>query len=239
VRKHEALYLAGADAVTLDCRKVATLRFSGHGAPLSATIYNKVLEIRQKSGKTWFYDLWARNGWDGESPVWRVEFRFKREFLGNLEHPIDDPYDLLDRFRSLWSYAAGQASHSSEEEHELDGWLRYVIPSAADTNRSRWAVHPVWVLVQQAFIEPESEGLGPVVRERKRQRNLEQGLAATVGYLTTLTAWLGGQYAAPDADLSLMLRWLYEAGLEYLEDKQLDFQAEVRKKQARFGLMIA
>src|SRR6266496_1016026 len=86
VRKNEAIY--GADSVALDCHRVSTLAFSQHKAPISCSIYNKTLEIKQKSGKTWFYDLWHKGVeglhggvWDGESDVWRVEFRFKREFL--------------------------------------------------------------------------------------------------------------------------------------------------------------
>jgi len=55
------------------------------------------LEIKQKPGKTWFYDLWRKGvegvhggTWDGESDVWRVEFRFKWVFLHNLTTPIED-----------------------------------------------------------------------------------------------------------------------------------------------------
>src|SRR5438128_970678 len=76
VRKHDSIYSQGVDAIALDSRRVSTLRFSSHGSPISCTIYDKTLEIRQKSHKTFFYDLWrkARNGkpgWDGESDVWR------------------------------------------------------------------------------------------------------------------------------------------------------------------------
>src|SRR5205807_9517086 len=113
VRKNEAIY--GADSVALDCHRVSTLAFSQHKAPLSCSIYNKTLEIKQKSGKTWFYDLWRKGVeglhggmWDDESDVWRIEFRFKREFLRNLKAPIEDAYDLLEQFRHLWEYAAGR-----------------------------------------------------------------------------------------------------------------------------------
>src|SRR5258708_36624528 len=77
VRKNDTIYSASVDGVSLDCHKVSTLRFSSHGSPLSCTIYNKSLEIKQKSGKTWFYDLWCKGvdrvhggTWDGESQVW-------------------------------------------------------------------------------------------------------------------------------------------------------------------------
>jgi hypothetical protein len=77
--------LIGADFVMLRGRRLATLEFGMHRSPLSCSIYNKTLEIRQKSHKIWFYDLWQKHGWDGESEVWRVEFRFKGEFLHEVK----------------------------------------------------------------------------------------------------------------------------------------------------------
>lgn len=115
-----------------------------------------------------------------------------------------------------------------------DGWLRYVLPTE-DSNRSRWPVHPAWAVVQGAFAdEPESD-LGPLVRKRIRERNIERGIASTIGYMSTLAAWLGGDYSSPDTDVSLMLHWLAEVGPEYLESKSRDFVQEVRKKQKRYG----
>ncbi len=240
VRKNDTIYSPGVDGVSLDYHKVSTLRFSSHGSLLSCTIYNKTLEIKQKSGKTWFYDLWRKGvegvqggSWDGESDVWRVEFRFKRAFLHNLTTPIEDAYDLLGQFTSLWNYAAGRLAGG--DDGLPDGWLRYVLPSEDDTNRSRWSVHPAWVVVQAAFTDDLENGLGPVVRQRIRERNLERGVASTIGYVSTLAAWLGGEYVTPDADASLTLRWLYDAGMEYLNDKGRDFLKEVRKKQKRYA----
>lgn len=240
VRKNDAIYSQGVDGVLLDCyriqdeqqacRRISTLRFSSHGSPLSCTIYNKTLEIKQKSGKTWFYDLWRPRGWDGMAQVWRVEFRFRREFLHQVR--IEWAYDLLDEMQRLWEYAAGHVG--GDDDGLPDGWLRYVLPTE-DTNRSRWPVHPAWVVVQGAFIEEVDPGLGPLVRRRIREKNVERGIAATIGYISTLAAWLGGEYVNQDADVSLMLHWLSEAGPEYLESKQRDFLLEVRKKQKRYG----
>src|SRR5947209_11416596 len=137
VRKNEAFY--GAASVALDYHRVSTLAFSKHRSPISCSIYNKTLEITQKSQKTWFYDLWCRNGWDNTSDVWRVEFRFKREFLHQVG--IEWAYDLLDEMQRLWEYAAGHCAGG--EDGLSDGWLRYVLPNE-DSNRSRWPVHPVW-----------------------------------------------------------------------------------------------
>jgi hypothetical protein len=229
VRKNEAVY--GADTVAADYRRVSSLAFSRHKSPISAVVYNKTLEIRQSSGKTWFYDLWRKQGWDDASDVWRVECRFKREFLHEVG--IEEAYEVLTQFKPLWDYAVGREQGGGDGLP--DGWLRYVLPDGEDTNRSRWPAHPAWRVVQGAFSEDADPGLGPLVRQRIAEKNIERGLAATVGYISTLAAWLGGDKAAPDADISTMLHWLADNGPDYLQAKERDFVSEVRKKQRRYA----
>jgi len=237
-RLHGAVYGAGVDEVLTSNRRVSSLCFSTHGAPISATIYDKTLEIAQKSHKTWFYDYWKREKpgcvvWDGVSPVWRVEVRFRRAFLRNLKQPIEGPYEFLSLPRALWLYAVGQPG--GDVDGLPDGWLRHVVPTD-DTNHSRWPVHPVWLLIQSAFAEEATADLGPVVRERIRQVNVERGLAAVIGYCSTLAAWLGGEYASTDTDVSLVLHWLSEAGVSYLDERERVFVEEVKKKQVLYGV---
>ena len=137
----------GPDVARLRWKHIATLDFGKHTSPISCCIYHKSAEIRQKSPtKAWFHDLWKRNGWDGESEVWRVEFRLTREFLHSVH--IEDVHDLPERLPSLWEYCAGRPGGGSDGLP--DGWLRYVTPTD-DTNRSRWPVHPAWQVIQQAF----------------------------------------------------------------------------------------
>lgn len=89
-------------------RELETLQFSGHGNPISATIYNKVAEIQQKSPeKSWFYALWEKKGWNGMSPVRRIECRIKREALHEMN--IEDAYEALARIPALWAYCVGHA----------------------------------------------------------------------------------------------------------------------------------
>lgn len=65
-----------------------TLTIGLNRSGLSTQIYDKGKEITEKSGKTWMYDIWARNGFvlpeDGKAhDVWRMEIRFGKEFLKN------------------------------------------------------------------------------------------------------------------------------------------------------------
>ena len=107
--------------------------------------------------------------------------------------------DLPEYVQALWEYCAGRPGGGADGWP--DGWLRYVTPTA-DTNRARWPVHPAWEVVQGAFLQ-EDEGLGPIVRDRKREKNIERGLASVVGYLSTLAAWVGGELA----HLKRICRW--------------------------------
>jgi hypothetical protein len=215
------------------------LAFSARG-PISCTIYDKAREVK-RSGKLWFEDLWSGNGWDGAGAVWRVEFRFKREFLRELKvdglyHGLEDATDLPARLVDLWAYAAGHVEGGADGWP--DGWLRLVVPSLDDTTRSRWPVHLVWQEVQAAFSMAMSrpEDFHEVIRKRKEGWNTDRAIESTMGFATSLAAHVGGELALPETDFSVFLRWLYEAGLDYLGVKQREFAQEVLRKRVGFGL---
>ncbi len=212
---------------------------------LSCRIYDKSREI-EKSGKDWFSDLWRSRGWsEDDGHVWRVEFSFKREALHELQQEngdhevvfwgIEDVYDLPERLPVLWAYAAGQVDGGPDGLP--DGWLRCVLPNG-DTNRSRWPTHPVWKLVQGAFLKPMEvpPQFGKIVRKRWEDHNIDKGIEAVIGYLSSLAAWVGGDLADDGADLSVVLHWLMQEGNNYLQRVKRDFGAEVQRKRLKFGL---
>jgi len=214
--------------------------FSKRGA-LSCTIYDKTREMKQ-SGKEWFTDIWRLHGWDEarDGAVWRVEFKFKREALHELQQGdefwgIEDVFDLPERLPVLWAYAAGQGAGGPDGLP--DGWLRCVVPSD-DKNRSRWPTHPVWQLIQAAFLDPLEvpPQFGKIVRKQWEDHNINKGVEAVMGYLTYLAAWVGGDLAEDGVDLSVVLHWLIGKGDEYLERVGRDFSAEVQRKRVKFGL---
>lgn len=100
----------------------------GSGGTLSARLYHKLLEI-QTSGKDYLLPLWREAGWDGQLPVWRLEFQFKREVIVSLG--LSKLSQVLDQLNGLWSYASTD-------------WLRLTLPNVEDQTRSRWAIHPLW-----------------------------------------------------------------------------------------------
>jgi hypothetical protein len=212
---------------------------------LSCRIYDKSREI-EKSGKDWFADLWRAHGWsEDDGPVWRVEFSFKREALHELQQEnadqevvfwgVEDAYELPLRLAVLWAYAAGQVNGGPDGLP--DGWLRCVL-SNGDTNRSRWPTHPVWQLIQGAFLDPMEvpPQFGKIVRKRWEDHNIAKGIEAVIGYLSSLAAWAGGELAEEGVDLSVVLHWVMQQGGDYLERVERDFSAEVQRKRVKFGL---
>lgn len=101
----------------------------GAGSILSARLYDKTAEIEQKSGKTFFFKLWRQAGWADQSAVWRLEFQFRREVLGQFR--IWGVDQIEDKLGGLWLAAT-------------TSWLRLVVPDASDSNRARWPLHPLW-----------------------------------------------------------------------------------------------
>lgn len=214
--------------------------FSKRGA-LSCTIYDKSREIKQ-SGKEWFCDIWRSHGWHEveDESVWRVEFKFKRQALHELQQDgvfwgIENAFEMPDRLSVLWEYAAGHVE--DVEDDEPDGWLRCVTPTD-DKNRARWPTHSAWKVVQAAFSKEKAlpDDIGKLVRKRHEEHNIEKGLEAILGYASSLSSWVGGDLADPDVDLSVFLHWLARHGQAYLERKELDFGAEVQRKRVKFGL---
>jgi hypothetical protein len=61
---------------------------------ISARLYDKALEIKQKSNKVWFYDLWKLNAVPEGFRAIRVEFQLRRGILKTLG---------LDTLDSTWS----------------------------------------------------------------------------------------------------------------------------------------
>jgi len=212
---------------------------------LSCRIYDKSREVQQ-SGKEWFEDLWRARGWsETDGPVWRVEFSFKREALHELRQEttdgevvfwgVEDAYELPGLLPVLWAYAVGQVQGGPDGLP--DGWLRCVVP-VEDKNRSRWPTHPAWQAIQGAFLTSQEmpPQFGKIVRKRWEEHNVEKGLEAVMGYLSSLAAWKGGELAEEGVDFSMVLHWLMREGSAYLERVERDFSAEVQRKRVKFGL---
>lgn len=105
----------------------------GKGAPLEIQVYDKGREIEEASGKTWMLDLWEASGlWtrDGnarQKHCWRLEVRFRADFLRNRS------------IRTMAEFIANTEALLSEAL-----LTRRLCEVSTDSNRARWPMHWLW-----------------------------------------------------------------------------------------------
>lgn len=86
-------------------------------------VYDKVAEIEQQSAKAWFFLLWGR-----DQDVWRIEWQVRKAVLRQFG---------IITFEDLQKLQGDLLRYLCEEQATLR--IR-----GADSNRSRWALHPLW-----------------------------------------------------------------------------------------------
>ncbi|MFC2012423.1 hypothetical protein ACFLVU_04770 [Chloroflexota bacterium] len=131
--KHKGYYLKDLSGY------LRGLRNSGYEFGKSALVgrfYDKTLEILS-SKKDWFRDIWTANDWDGVTPVTRVEFQMRRNFLKLFQ--VNSYDDLEVAIASIWRYCTGD-------------WLRVCAPSKGKKNNHQHLlpVQEWWAFVQQS-----------------------------------------------------------------------------------------
>lgn len=131
--KHKGYYLKDLSGY------MRGLRTSGYEFGKNALVgrfYDKTLEITS-SKKDWFRDIWASNGWDGVTPVTRVEFQMRRNFLKLFQ--VNGYDDLELTVASMWRYCT-------------DKWLRVCKPSKRKKNNHQHLLpaQEWWTFVQQS-----------------------------------------------------------------------------------------
>ena len=134
-------------------------------------VYDKVAEIREQSGKVWFFELWGR-----DSEVWRIEWQVRKPVLKRFGIRTFD--DLQAQMRDVLSYLA--------LEHDT---LR--VPQE-DSNRSRWPLHRLWLDLKGQIDQIEGLGVHKVEpREAAIREQIERVGIALYGYHKKLAALCG------------------------------------------------
>lgn len=131
-------------------------------------VYDKIAEIQQESGKVWFAQLW-----ETFEDVWRIEWQIRK--------------DMLKRF-GIRTFADLDARQGALLFHLAESHDSLRIPQA-DSNRSRWPVHSLWVDLR-AWMEDFDKGeqghelsLGETLDTRRQRIGI-----AVYGYLKRLAA---------------------------------------------------
>jgi len=187
---------------------------------LRCRVYDKLAEI-EHSQKSWFKDMWRRKGWNGRSPVTRVEFQARRQFLRTMD--IDTVAELEAQLADLWRYYRDWVS------------LRY---KTNDSNRRRWPVQFFWKMVCDAV--PNFGvviGVARIVQRRPRMEmvdKLGRGILVTIAALEQTAPPVGdgwdterGTLGAVEAALARVRGWVSEDS----------FRRDVHRRAGRLAFM--
>lgn len=184
---------------------------------ISARLYDKPLEIRQKSKKLWMYDIWRINevpkGWK----VIRTEFQLRREALKQLA--INDAGDLFLHCDRIWAYCSQK-------------WLKFQTnPGKHHTQRKTltW-----WETIQNGFLGVQDPA--PLIRSKALRHDIKQSTTQAIGYVRAIIA---ARIAAQELDEYVPAE--IEDGLEILlkeinqtEESKAAFAESVRGKKVKF-----
>ena len=209
-----------AENMVTRATKDATYREHGQAQTISlgkgdvvVRLYDKCAEIAQKSGKAWFFTLWGR-----EDGVWRVEFQVRGARL--KEAGIVTLTDLRELQNDLLRELAG--THTT---------LRR---ATADTNRSRWPLHPLWVRLLRDIAALPQAGLVRALDEQgslvwRRQKQLK-ALYGSLKGLAAVQSLIAGREEA--VELESLLRSL--RGLLRFEHAAALWKGDVERRMTAY-----
>lgn len=179
---------------------------------LMCRVYDKRLEIVH-SNKAWFEVLWKKQGYDGVSPVTRVEFQARRRFLKSMQ--IETVEDLENQLADLWRYFTIWVS------------LR---DRGSDSNRRRWPVKSFWKTAVDA-VSAFGQVTG-VLRIAQRRPRLDALSRLGRGVQVTLTALV-----QTDSDVSFQaaVGMVQERAKEWATGEH--FERDVMRRAGRLAFM--
>lgn len=151
----------------------------GMGSNCQVQIYDKTKEITEASNKTWLYDIWSVDGDTGEidtkdikTDVWRVEIRLRKQWL--KARKVNRPDAFMANIYELLAEAI---------------YNRRLCQPNRDTNRRRWPMHPLFVMVLNRISNPTSFlniDLRPTGRADVLKKIIKRNIAGSLRSLEVL-----------------------------------------------------
>jgi len=140
----------------------------GKGA-ISARLYDKPLEIQQKSKKFWMFDIWGIKEVPQRKKIIRIEFQMRRGVLNELCLKI--PEDLFQKVDEAWAYCTKR-------------WLKFQDrPGLHHTQRSTFKWYEE---IQDGF--QGVQGASPLVRKKAVRKDKERLMQQATGAMIAIHA---------------------------------------------------
>lgn len=145
---------------------------------IAARLYDKPLEIKQKSQKNWMYTIWGVDSVPDGCRIIRAEVQFRREVIKELG--INAIADLFGHLDNLWAYFSKD-------------WLRFE-NNPHKHHLSRKAL-PFWAHIQKGFFGVQ--GACSLIRCQSLQAKRKQLAAQAYGLLNSFIATEHEEMDAP------------------------------------------
>ncbi len=145
---------------------------------VKARLYDKPLEIAEKSRKTWMFGIWRIDPDEFQGKIIRVEFQLRREPL--KEMGVGGLSDFLKDSDRVWAYCTKK-------------WLKFQEnPGVHHTQQKtlEW-----WSIVQGAYFGVQDAE--PLIREKAIQEDLGKLRSQTVGFAGSIMALTLDKYEFP------------------------------------------
>jgi hypothetical protein len=201
-------------------KDLATLYLGRFASQLYARIYDKTKEIIA-SQKDYLKDIWARNGWDKKSKVWRTEFSMSGDFLREFWGGDGDCCLSWENFQAnigkLWTYLTSDwARHTNGDNDRL-----------SRATKSDW-----WSAIASSFDEDKNylrHSLPAAPSEELAGQILKQAYGCIKSVAGLL---IGGYRRAFGFDLSseVLLEEITKEILEEVTDQ------DIQEKRLHYGL---
>ncbi len=188
----------------------------GKGA-VSARLYDKPLEIKQKSKKTWMYDVWPIKDVPDGMKIIRVEYQLRREALKQLS--INTDRDLFSNLNNLWAYCT-------------EKWLKFQDnPGKHHTQRKTF---DWWKVIQSGFSGDFKAY--PLIRHKALRLDSERLFNSALGFFLS---HLAVEREIKDVDLEQPVNkdYISEAFKEKLSDRIIsedDLNKNIFRKRAKY-----
>jgi|LFRM01.1.fsa_nt_gb hypothetical protein len=194
-------------------RKINAMTFgSSATGKLYCRIYDKVLEIKQKKQKTWFYQVWKNEGLK-EDQVWNIEYQIMRDFL--KERNISTVEETINYIPEIWKYCTEKfvVKHNNDNK-----------------NITRCTLATEWLEIQKTFEAVEYKEF--IKREDQLKADAEAIVPSCYGYITTYAARSGIMNS------DLVLEKIKKEGEKYLKEKGKGFKEMVVKKRSLIEVRV-
>jgi hypothetical protein len=182
---------------------------------IAARLYDKMLEIKQKSKKFWMFDVWdIWDKWDlmaetlKDNKIIRVEGQFRREALKELG--IDQIDNLFSHIENLWAYFS-------------QDWLKFQ-DSPGEHHTMRTTL-PWWKIVQNGFLGIQNSR--SLIRCKALQPKKKQLFAQTYGTMTSFLACIHEEKEMPIGSKVGINDLLYQFDKYSEETGKSDLEVEI------------